>query len=164
MSQTIRKQLVIKIAAYLFHEDWRKTRKRKDGTFEPRWKVVKDKNFIETLKEKGFQNSIRVNKNIVEQDIANTTFENLSADWKAENKAAAEVVADLVLSENNLDKHEIGVKIHTAWLKRNLWAKGNPKLDVPFEKLPRKEKNKDLRQYKIGRKIYKNMLKQKKNG
>lgn len=37
--------LAYKIACEL-HESWRKTRLMEDGTYEPRWKKIKDEEFI----------------------------------------------------------------------------------------------------------------------
>lgn len=146
--------------AFLFHEIWRKTRKTGKMTFEPCWKVVKDKKFLKSLQEKDLPKTIRINNCVVEQDIANTSFDDLSFDWKMENIEASKLVADIVLSNKKFTENEIGDLIHEAWLKRNAWAKGNLKLDVQFQKLSFKEKQKDLRQYRIGKKTYKTMLKE----
>ena len=69
--------------ASAFHEDWRKTRLQKDGTYEPRIKKTQDEAWI-------------VAHNTDEVDIANTPYADLPEDWKAENKAAAEVVQGIL--------------------------------------------------------------------
>jgi len=53
--------------ASAFHEDWRKTRKQEDGSFEPRIKETKDEAWI----QKHGTNQV---------DIANTTFGELPED------------------------------------------------------------------------------------
>jgi len=66
--------------ASAFHEDWRKTRLQSDGTFEPRVKKTTDQAWIDA-------------HGTDDVDIANSSYDELPDDWKAENKAAAEVVA-----------------------------------------------------------------------
>jgi hypothetical protein len=60
------------------HEDWRKTRLNEDGTYEPRLKNTSDQEWI------------AAHDGSTEVDIANTTYENLPADWQAENATAGE--------------------------------------------------------------------------
>jgi hypothetical protein len=126
------------------HEDWRKTRLNEDGTYEPRLKNTSDQEWI------------AAHDGSTEVDIANTTYENLPADWQAENATAGEVVAtELVTSHRNSevitpDKvEEIASIVHDKWLERNEWAKGG-ELDVPYEQLPEDEKAKDRDQVMIG--------------
>jgi hypothetical protein len=126
------------------HEDWRKTRLNEDGTYEPRLKNTSDQEWISA------------HDGLAEVDIANTTYENLPADWQAENATAGEVVAtELVTSRRNgLDitpkkVEEIASIVHDKWLERNEWAKGG-ELDVPYEQLPEDEKAKDRDQVMIG--------------
>ena len=138
------------IAAEL-HEDWRKTRLTSDGIYEPRWKKIKDEEFIKNLPE-NLPEYIRVNEGVYEIDIANCSYNMLSADWQAENKAAGEVVAKILKMQRigaKLTIEEIGSFIHNEWLKRNEWAKGG-ELDVPFTELSKEEQDKDLNQYYIG--------------
>ncbi len=135
------------------HEDWRKTRLREDGSYEPRWKKVKDKEF--EFKE---SNTCRKNKDgDVEIDIANMNFNELSSDWKYENLEAGKVVAKLVGNKTELSDEErdkMATIIHEEWLKRNDWVfdkeYGNPAQAVPFANLSEEEKNKDRDQLKFG--------------
>lgn len=144
----MKEKLAHMIAAAL-HEDWRKTRLNPDGTFNPRWKKIKDEKFIEGLDKDNLPASIRIENGVFEIDIANSSYDELSEDWKAENKAAAEVVAEIICSEKEYTLDEIGSIIHDEWLKRNDWAKGG-ELDVPFSELSTEEQNKDLAQYRVG--------------
>ena len=146
-----------KIASAL-HEDWRAGRKHEDGTFEPRWKKIKDAGFVSQLDENNLPANIRKTDNGYEIDIANTSYENLSADWQEENRAAGEVVGALLNWNQPLTIAEVGYYIHEEWLKRNEWAKGG-ELDVPYKDLPLEEQLKDIRQYMIGQKV----LEQEKN-
>ena len=72
----------VKALGSRFHEDWRKTRLNDDGTFEPRLKTTKDQEWISA-------------HGTNEVDIANSTYDELPEDWKGENKAAAEVIANI---------------------------------------------------------------------
>ena len=141
--------------AFQFHEEWRKTRLNADGTYEPRWKVIKDEEYIQNYEKAEHKPSyVRKNENgQYEMDIANVHFNFLSKDWQAENRAAAEVVANLVKSNKKYSTKKIGNIIHNAWLERNTWAKGG-ELDVPFKKLSKEEQQKDLVQYETAAKMY----------
>ena len=135
------------------HEDWRQTRKNEDGTYEPRWKKVKDSNFkfIES-------DTCRKNEdNTIEIDIANRNFGELSADWQFENLEAGKVVVNLVGDKTELtteETEEMASKIHDEWLKRNDWVfdpnYGNPAQAVPYAQLSEEEKEKDRAQLKFG--------------
>ena len=134
--------------AFVLHEQWRQTRLKKDGSYEPRWKTIKDPDFIAKFDENDLPSYVRNTKNGYEIDIANACFSQLSADWQNENKAAAEVVAKIVESGEQLSRDEIGEIIHNAWLERNSWAKDG-ELGVPFAKLTKEEQDKDMAQYDI---------------
>ncbi len=132
---------VAKVAS-AFHEDWRKTRLQPDGTFEPRVKKTKDQAWIAA-------------HGTDDVDIANSTYAELPEDWKAENKAAAEVVQGILKQRGGTvdlgdekTRLAVGEEIHQAWLSRNDWAKGG-ELDVPFADLPRGEQDKDTDQLKV---------------
>lgn len=160
---------VVKVAvdelASAFHEDWRKTRRNEDGTFEPREKSTTDEDWI----AKHGTNTV---------DIANTTYMELPADWQAENKAAAEVIVEIINRELMNDPYRmgyaytnsfplkfgdnmvypneidmIGNKIHSKWLERNDWAKGG-ELDVWFGDLPFSEQQKDINQFQIAAELF----------
>jgi 2'-5' RNA ligase len=131
--------------ASAFHEDWRKTRRQADGSFEPRVKKTKDRAWIDA-------------HGADEVDIANTTYVDLPDDWKAENRAAAEVVAGILSRRGGsvdlsdpATREQVGEEIHQAWLARNDWAKGGD-LDVPFARLPADEQAKDLDQITVAMK------------
>ena len=135
--------------ASALHEDWRKTRKQEDGTFEPRIKGTKDETWVAA-------------NNTDQVDIANTKYDDLPADWQAENKAAAEVVVGLMeeaaASGATVDLNEpnhlayVGGRIHDEWLARNEWANGG-ELDVPFAQLPPAEQAKDIDQMIIAQQV-----------
>jgi hypothetical protein len=133
--------------ATALHEDWRKTRRQEDGTFEPRIKPTKDEAWI------ALHGTYKV-------DIANTTYPELPSDWQAENKAAAEVVVGIMTEANGVvdltnpeQRNAVGVRIHNAWLSRNEWAKGG-NLDVPFDQLPPDEQAKDLDQVVMAQQVF----------
>lgn len=71
-----------KMGSYL-HEEWRKTRLKDDGTYEPRMKKSKDPEWTEK-------------HGTDDVDIANTSFEDLPSNWQYENLEAAKVAVDLV--------------------------------------------------------------------
>jgi hypothetical protein len=93
-------------------------------------------------------------------DIANTSYENLPPDWQAENKAAAEIVVDILLSrDGHLDlkdeasRIQVGSQVHSAWLERNDWARGG-ELDVPFDQLSEAEQAKDISQIEVAQRVF----------
>lgn len=134
--------------AFVLHEQWRQNRLREDDTYEPRWKKINDEKFIADLEGNELPNYVRKTEAGYEIDIANAYYTQLSADWQNENKAAAEVVTNIIQSGKELSRDEIGEIIHNAWLERNSWAKDG-ELGVPFTELPEEEKNKDMLQYDI---------------
>lgn len=101
---------------------------KEDGTFEPRWKTIKDQNFVAKLNPSKLPSNIRAVDSGYEIDIANSTYDQLSADWQYENQEAGKVVAGLVIHRKydnaKLDFEKAGDEIHNEWLKRNTWAKG----------------------------------------
>lgn len=134
----------------LLHDEWRATQpKLEDGTYKPRVKV-----FVQTEegKEKWF-NEAEIPANSTElkrQDIANTDFENLDPDWRAENGSAAEVAMNLVWEAKTTSKElddsfieEASSTVHDKWKERNPW---NEKLQVPYLELPEEEKERDRAQ------------------
>ena len=133
-----------------FHEDWRKSRlDEATGTFEPRVKETKDTAWIEA--------------NGTDQvDIANSTYDQLPDDWKAENKDAAEVVVGIMIDREGLidlsdesTRNEIGGIVHDAWLSRsnNEWALGG-ELDAPFPDLSAEQQAKDISQIEVAQQIF----------
>lgn len=142
------KMTLYKDVAFEAHERWRLTRLKSDGTYDPRWKTIKDQKFIENLNGKELPSYIRKNENGYEIDIANASYNQLSPDWQKENDEGAKVAADIVLGGKILTEDEIGDIIHNAWLERNSWAKDGP-LGVPYSELEKDEQEKDLEFYYI---------------
>ena len=157
-----RTEFVDKIASKL-HEQWRAR-----CVHPQRWKPIeggpeiKDKcqgatqKYIEGLDMDNLPPYIRVNENgSLEIDIKNCEYENLSPAWQYENHAAAEVVADILIAEQNgrnFTLDEVGSIIHDKWLERHgeeEWVKGG-ELDKPFSELSTYAQNEDLDQYKVG--------------
>ena len=132
-----------KMGSYL-HEEWRKTRLKEDGTYEPRIKKSKDSEWIQK-------------HGTDEVDIANTKFEDLPSNWQYENLEAAKVAVELVY-DKVADGEEITPEmieemssvVHEKWLERNDWVYdkeyGNPILAKAYEALPEDEKAKDRAQ------------------
>ena len=126
------------------HEAWRQTRKRPDGTFEPRMKKSTDEAW-------------NASHGTDEVDIANCSFEELPSNWQYENLEAARVAVELVFDKTmagepitSTEMEEMGSTIHEEWLKRNDWVfdpnNGDPKLAVPYEQLSKEEQDKDKAQ------------------
>lgn len=143
------KEFAAKKLAAALHEQWRESRLREDGYYEPRIKSTEDEAWI------ALHGASRV-------DIANTSFEDLPADWQKENLAAAEVVVNTIdfCHENGIEidllneesRNMVGEIIHAAWLSRHAeedWV-GEQGLDKPFTHLPEDEQAKDIRQMATG--------------
>lgn len=123
------------------HETWRQTRRKEDGTYEPRMKKSKDERWN---KEHGTD----------DVDIANLTFEELPSNWQYENLEAARVAIDeaysFAIKPDEISKaviENLSSDVHEAWLKRNDWVYdpeyGNPDQAKPYKELSEKEKAKD---------------------
>jgi hypothetical protein len=127
------------------HEDWRQTRLREDGSYEPRVKETADKAWVEA-------------HGTDQVDIASTAYSDLPKDWQSENRTAARVVYDLIDNPDTRgmvisapeNPSPVGQRVHEAWLGRNDWAASGD-LGVPFDELPPDEQAKDIRQVDIGR-------------
>ncbi|MCL2586621.1 MAG: hypothetical protein FWE31_00085 [Firmicutes bacterium] len=156
------------------HDEWRITRLLADGTYDPRWKTVKDKEFGKCFKG-NLPIFVRQAKDGFEIDIANATFEQLSKDWQHENLEAGKVIADIICAGYN-DDATVGDIIHNKWLERNresldkAKASENPETkkwaeerDKPFRDLTAEIQQLDLSQFKIGVRVY-DRLKKKKGG
>lgn len=126
------------------HEEWRKTRLKEDGTYEPRMKKSKDVEWT----QKHWTDDV---------DIANTSFADLPSNWKYENLEAAKVAIELVFDkviewEEITDTmiEEMASIVHDEWLSRNDWVFDkeywNPVLAVKYQQLPEDEKEKDRAQ------------------
>lgn len=107
------------IVAGKLHDAWRESRKRPDGTYEPR---------VKPDGEGG------------EVDIANTSFEHLPSKWQSENLASAQSALEAL--KKTLKLEEASALVHQAWLERNAeWAEREQK--CPYELLSEEEKEKD---------------------
>ncbi|HSA08274.1 MAG TPA: hypothetical protein P5099_02800 [Candidatus Moranbacteria bacterium] len=128
-------RLITKLSG-LLHDEWRASRKKDDGTFEPHIKKTKD----QAWSEKNGTDEI---------DIANTDYANLPEDWKGENKISAEVAMDEICKaiengqELNSDFIEKASEImHIKWFERNVsWAPAEQ--NKPYAELSEGEKEKD---------------------
>ena len=140
--------------AFALHEEWRKTRLKSDGSYEPSWKDINDDMFIYSFKDSEFLPSyLRKNENGKWQiDIANACYSQLSEDLQADNQAVAEVIANIIESGKNYKTKKIGKVIYDALLEKKAYAEGR-NFNVPFKKLPSQEQNKYLAQYEMGLKI-----------
>ena len=150
-NETIKLALTYSLASEL-HEKWRETRKRNDGSYEPRVKT--------TIDEKWKM------KHGNEVDIANCTFQELPKDWQYENIEAANVAIELVFEKTMLyepmsfmELEEMASIVHDEWLKRNKWVYdkiyGNKELALPYSKLSIDEQDKDKNQIiDAQRKVY----------
>ena len=140
MDNTVVKKALSYALGSDIHEVWRATRKRADGTFEPRIKKSTDEAW-------------NASHGTDEVDIANCTFEQLPSNWQYENLEAArvaiEMVFDKTMSEEQIsheESEEMASTIHDEYLKRNVWAQSDPKLGVPFALLSQEEQDKDRAQ------------------
>lgn len=141
--------------AHKFHEAWRRPRVNLSGRMDPREKPTGDKGWIEAH---GYD--------VV--DIANTEYDNLPEDWKQENRAAAEVVVELldesgghINLKNQQVRQIVGQTIHEAWLSRQRDEDGNAPdwvkeqgLDQSFKDLSDEEQDKDIRQVEVALRLF----------
>ncbi len=122
-------QARITVASSL-HDQWRASRRKEDGTYEPR------------MKDDGLGGQV---------DIANTDYINLPEKWQGENKVAAEVAVNLVYGAKQESKdinspeflEEASEAVHVEWMKRNPKEEWNAAQHVPYSELPEAEKQKD---------------------
>ncbi len=122
-------QAGITVASSL-HDQWRASRRKEDGTYEPR------------MKDDGLGGQV---------DIANTDYINLPEKWQGENKVAAEVAVNLVYGAKQESKdinspeflEEASEAVHVEWMKRNPKEEWNAAQHVPYSELPEAEKQKD---------------------
>ena len=144
MDDDIVREALSHLLASTLHEAWRASRKKEDGTFEPRIKKSMDNDWNKSH-----------GRDVV--DIANTEFKDLPFNWQYENLEAAKVAINLcfdiimngeIIDEIKLD--QISSIIHDKWLERNKWVYdstyGNPTLIVSYNKLPKEEQDKDKSQ------------------
>ena len=90
------------------HDNWRAPRKLEDGTYNPRMKPTSDAKWIAA-------------HGTDQVDIANTSFEDLPADWQEENLLAGREAVDIVGDVTTMDEAGIraaSIKVHEAWVAR----------------------------------------------
>ncbi len=122
-------QAKITVASSL-HDQWRASRKKEDGTYEPR------------MKDNGLGGQV---------DIANTEYINLPEKWQGENKIAAETAVNIVYGAKQEGKdvtspeflEEASEAVHIEWMKRNPKEDWNAAQHVPYSELSEPEKQKD---------------------
>lgn len=174
-SLTVEEQLLLgEIMGSELHDDWRESRKKEDGTFEPRWKALTenmDKQFCEDILTGRVikPNTIRVNQEgVLELDIANTPFSQLSPFWRADNfMAGCSAVRSIITNWKGLthpnkeitDFVVVGVAnaIHEAWISRGNVKDYNKELQTAYIFLDPSEKQKDLKHYKIALTLVSNL-------
>ena len=129
----VNENAVVEMAAAL-HEEWRKTRLKADGTYEPSFKKSKDEAWTAA-------------HGTDDVDIANTCYADLPSNWQADNYAAAKAAVEAVARFGVTE--EAGSLIHEDWMELNAWAKDDPelsKLFISFSSLSEAEKEKDMAQ------------------
>lgn len=142
------KKLIEKIA-WIFHENWRKSKIDENGVYES----VIEKSKDEVWTKEHWTEVV---------DIANTKFEDLPSNWQRENIEAAKVAVELVY-QKVVDWEEITSEmidemskiVHIKWLERNWvkWSFENQRVD--YENLSEEEKEKDRIQIRLAIQIIK---------
>lgn len=131
--KSLYREAAIKRTAAAAHEAWRKTIPLDTAGFpEPRYKPTADKAWKQATGQP-------------QVDIANTSFENLPADWQRELKEGAASAIDAILAAQRdnraLDIDELASEVHDAWLDRNPDA---PKeTNRPYADLTEEQKDND---------------------
>lgn len=130
--------------ASVFHSQWQAAR-----NFEPRWKTASK----EWINQRKFnkQTMRELPDGKFEFDLANTSFEDLPAEWQKENFEAAYEAVDISWLE---DRELAGSIIHEAWKQRNKCEEYNKHLFVDFKDLPSEEQEKDLLQFDLASKLF----------
>ncbi len=143
-----RARLISSVAAKA-HDEWREPRKIPGtGEYEPRWKPVRDKDWIE---QNHGTPSLRMQDGRCEVNIAGLAHKDLPPEHRKENDASAAIAVDAILRacRNGVPLDESFIEKaaeeeHTAWLERNgSWASEIQK--KPYAELPESEKEKDRR-------------------
>jgi hypothetical protein len=129
--------------ASIFHENWRASRRREDGSFEPRVKKTTDKAW---LKARG------IKQREGEVDIANTSYNELPRECQKENRLAAEAALRIVRENPTEDVERLAHRVHVQWLKRNgKWAPDSQKVSYP--KLSEADKEEDRKHVYAAKKV-----------
>lgn len=145
------KKIIEKIA-WIFHENWRKSRIDKNWVCKP----IIEKSEDEARTKEHWTEMV---------DIANTKFEDLPSNRQYENIEAAKVTVELVY-QKVINWEEISPEmiekmsniVHIRWLERNWieWSLKNQR--VNYEDLSEEEKEKDRIQIKTAIQIIKSEI------
>ena len=122
------RRIVRRQMASCLHEQWRDTRRREDGEYEPRVKLVEG----------------------AEYDIANLGFDDLPSQFQTSNLHAADTACSFVeqalaLGEDISSRsflERASDNQHVDWLKENPWA-DDPLQTCPYDELSEAQKEKD---------------------
>lgn len=83
-------------------------------------------------------------------DVSGSGFAELPADWQREDLLSARSVTNYVanngMPRTQKERRAAAAHVHEDWLRRNRSAKGGP-LDRPFDKLPKKERDRYMSQF-----------------
>ena len=126
------------------HEIWRKNRKLKDGSFDPKYKKSKDEDW-------------NISNGKDEADIANLSFKELPFNCQDEELEEPRIIIDLVFNKvmageefSHQEIEKISSIIHKEWQKQNDWIfdpdYGESDLAVPFENLSKEKQD----EYSLG--------------
>lgn len=144
------------------HDEWRNENFRnQDGTYRPRIKRLVQRD----------EKQVWVNKDqvtaedtvLLEQDIANTPYEELHPHWQSENKQAGDFVVGLLVENGgpiHLSDPETstyyGNAVHEAFRTRAKSTGGwiDPNLDMPFSDISPQEQAKDLQQIELANQVF----------
>lgn len=173
VSQDVKKFLGYEVGSRL-HDDWKEEFRPKDENarqgYEARWKPAKTEGYIPGP---GLEDVVREVDGVVEIDIANMSFEELSEHWQNDNLEAGKAALALVvrkiskegaigsaemMSLDEEDREELGDAIHEAWMERTEMTDWNEELFVPYSELPRSEQEKDLKHVKVVMQTLKEIL------
>ncbi len=140
----------------LGHEAWRKGFVKNNGEEATRFKPVPGSESLEDLKSKGFE-GLKVIDGVVNQNINQPASKIIPALNDKLNGAPA-VGYNKAMNEVEINSVEdiktLADKFHKVWMECNSWQKDNsPEMFVPYSKLSRDLKIKDLEQVELAIKI-----------
>ena len=111
------------------HETWKMSRRKEDGTYEPKMEKTKDENWIK-------------NHGTDEVDVANTMFEELPSDLQNEDLKTARVIIDemwdMTGSLEPEQQEQESTKLYDVW---NQHHENSDLTKLPYEELSEKEKS-----------------------
>ena len=129
------------------HDNWRFSRKNRDGSYIPMWEKSTDE---EWNRKNG----------VDEVDVANTDFKNLPSNWQYDTLEEARNTIDLVFADEMFGEEfdeekmeSLSSKVYEARVSRNNNSKDSMKvisvLTDEYESLPEEEKEKVREQIKV---------------